>query len=78
MTAGRRRAHSHKGPAICSYADVILLLTDWPEFGELDPEELGATTGRGGAAALSGLEQVLFCGETQPGRAGAQRHENCA
>ena len=25
-------------------ADVILLLTDWPEFGELDPEELGAVT----------------------------------
>jgi UDPglucose 6-dehydrogenase len=25
-------------------ADVILLLTDWPEFGELDPEKLGAVT----------------------------------
>ena len=25
-------------------ADVVLLLTDWPEFGKLDPEELGAVT----------------------------------
>jgi UDPglucose 6-dehydrogenase len=25
-------------------ADVVLLLTDWPEFGTLDPEELGAVT----------------------------------
>jgi UDPglucose 6-dehydrogenase len=25
-------------------ADVVLLLTDWPEFGRLDPEELGAVT----------------------------------
>jgi UDPglucose 6-dehydrogenase len=25
-------------------ADVVLLLTDWPEFGELDPRELGAVT----------------------------------
>ena len=25
-------------------ADVVLLLTDWPEFGALDPEELGAVT----------------------------------
>jgi UDPglucose 6-dehydrogenase len=25
-------------------ADVVLLLTDWPEFGRLDPDELGAVT----------------------------------
>jgi UDPglucose 6-dehydrogenase len=25
-------------------ADVVLLLTDWPEFGKLDPAELGAVT----------------------------------
>jgi UDPglucose 6-dehydrogenase len=25
-------------------ADVVLLLTDWPEFGQLDPAELGAVT----------------------------------
>jgi UDPglucose 6-dehydrogenase len=25
-------------------ADVVLLLTDWPEFAQLDPEELGAVT----------------------------------
>jgi UDPglucose 6-dehydrogenase len=25
-------------------ADVVLLLTDWPEFGKLDPQELGAVT----------------------------------
>jgi UDPglucose 6-dehydrogenase len=30
--------------AAATGADVVLLLTDWPEFGRLDPEELGAVT----------------------------------
>jgi UDPglucose 6-dehydrogenase len=30
--------------AAAAGADVVLLATDWPEFAELDPEELGAVT----------------------------------
>jgi UDPglucose 6-dehydrogenase len=30
--------------AAATGANVVLVLTDWPQFGELDPEELGAVT----------------------------------
>jgi UDPglucose 6-dehydrogenase len=30
--------------AAAAGADVVLLLTDWPQFASLDPEKLGAVT----------------------------------
>jgi UDPglucose 6-dehydrogenase len=39
---GLKYADSEIGAA--TGADVVLLLTDWPQFAELDPEELGAVT----------------------------------
>ncbi len=54
----------------CAGADVVLHLTEWREFRELDPAALGEVGGRTGSSWTAATPSTRRCGARPAGRTG--------